>query len=96
LGASPVGLLFRVELPLLTPSLITAASFAFAISLGEFGATLVIQSERFATLPIAIADRLGRPGATNYGAALALSFILMSVTAAIMLLLERFESRSEV
>jgi thiamine transport system permease protein len=96
LGVSPLGLLFRVELPLLAPSLITAASFAFAVSLGEFGATLVIQSERFATLPIAIADRLGRPGATNYGAALALAFILMSVTAAIMLLLERFESRSEV
>jgi thiamine transport system permease protein len=91
LGASPMRVLLRVELPLLTPSLITAASFAFAISLGEFGATLVIQSERFATLPIAIFDRLGRPGAANYGSALALSFILMSVTAAVMLVLEHFE-----
>jgi thiamine transport system permease protein len=94
LGASPLKTLFRVELPLLAPSLITAASFAFAISLGEFGATLVIQSERFATLPVAIFDRLGRPGAANYGSALALSFILMSVTAALMLLLERFEENS--
>lgn len=94
LGASPLRILFKVELPLLTPSLITAASFAFAISLGEFGATLVIQSERFATLPVAIFDRLGRPGTANYGSALALSFILMAITAAVMLLLERFEENS--
>ncbi len=91
LGASPLSTLFKIELPLLVPSLITAASFAFAISLGEFGATLVIQSERFATLPLAIFDRLGRPGAANYGAALALSFILMAVTALVMVVLERFE-----
>jgi thiamine transport system permease protein len=96
LGASPLRLLFRVELPLLRPSLITAASFAFAISLGEFGATLVIQSERYATLPIAIADRLGRPGTANYGGALALAFILMSVTAAVMLVLERVEASREM
>lgn len=88
LGASPLRVLSKIELPLLIPSFITAASFAFAISLGEFGATLVIQSERFATLPIAIFDRLGRPGAANYGAALALSFILMAVTALVMVVLE--------
>jgi thiamine transport system permease protein len=91
LGASPFKVLFRIELPLLLPSLITAASFAFAISLGEFGATLVIQSERFATLPVAIFDRLGRPGAANYGAALALAFLLMMVTALVMVVLEYIE-----
>ncbi len=91
LGASPLGVLFRIELPLLLPSIITAASFALAISLGEFGATLVIQSERFATLPMAIFDRLGRPGAANYGAALALSFILMTLTALVMVGLEQLE-----
>lgn len=91
LGASPFKILSKVELPLLLPSLITASSFAFAISLGEFGATLVLQSERFATLPLAIFDRLGRPGAESYGAALALAFILMMVTAAVMVVLEYLE-----
>ncbi len=94
LGASPLKILFSIELPLLLPSLITAASFAFAISLGEFGATLVIQSERFATLPVAIFDRLGRPGAANYGAALALAFILMMVMALVMMVLEYLEENS--
>ena len=95
LGASPLRTLFRIELPLMIPSVITAASFAFAISMGEFGATLVITRPEYATLPVAIFDRLSRPGAANYGSALALSVILMAVTGGVMLLLERF-GRSEL
>ena len=90
LGAGVWRQLFRVELPLLKPSIITAASFAFAISMGEFGATLTLQSARHATLPVAIFDRLGRPGATNYGSALALAFVLMLITGLVMGVLERF------
>lgn len=92
LGASPLATLRRVELPLLVPSFVTAASFAFAMSMGEFGATLTLQPARYATIPVAIFDRLGRPGASNYGAALALAFILMLITSLVMLVLERFDS----
>jgi thiamine transport system permease protein len=95
LGSSPLRVLRRVELPLLLPSLLTAASFAFAISMGEFGASLVLTRPENATIPVAIFDRLGRPGAANYGAALALATLLMAVTAAVMLLLERF-GKSEI
>ena len=94
LGSSPLGVLRRVELPLLLPSLVTAAAFAFAISMGEFGASLVLARTEYATIPVAIFDRLGRPGVTNYGVALALSVMLMLITGAVMLLLERF-GRSE-
>lgn len=90
LGAGPWRTLRRVELPLLAPSLVSAASFAFAVSLGEFGATIVLSRPEHATLPVAIFDRLSRPGAGSYGAALALAVILMTLTAATMLLLERF------
>lgn len=90
LGARPFAVLRRVELPLLAPSLTAAASFAFAISMGEFGATLTLQSARYATLPVAIFDRLGRPGGANYGAALALAFLLMLITGVVMAVLERF------
>lgn len=90
LGSSAWGRLRRLELPLLVPSLVAASSFAFAVSMGEFGATLILQRPEFATIPVAIFDRLGRPGAANYGAALALSTLLMLLTAAVMLLLERF------
>jgi thiamine transport system permease protein len=40
-------------------------------------------------VPVAIFDRLGQPGAVNYGAALALSSLLMGITAVAFLLLER-------
>ncbi|HEX7021218.1 MAG TPA: iron ABC transporter permease [Trueperaceae bacterium] len=90
LGAGPLGALRRVELPLVWPSFITAASFAFAVSIGEFGATLVLTRPEYATIPVAIFDRLGRPGAESYGAALALAVMLMILTGGAMLLLEHF------
>jgi len=89
LGAGPWRTLVRVELPQLTPSLMVAAAFAFAISMGEFGATLLLARPEFATLPVAIFDRLGRPGPASYGEALALAGVLMLVTAAVMLALQR-------
>jgi len=94
LGASPGRALWRVELPLLRPALVTAAAFAFAISMGEFGATLLLVRSEYATLPVAIYDRLGRPGAAMYGQALALAVVLMLLTALVMLLLQR-RGRSE-
>lgn len=90
LGASPLRILREIELPLLLPAFVSAASFAFAISMGEFAATLTLQSVRFATLPVAIFDRLSRPGIQNYAAALALACILMLITGLVMFALERF------
>lgn len=94
LGAGPWRTLVRVELPLLRSTLLTAAAFAFAISLGEFGASLLLSRPENATLPVAIYTLLGRVGPTNYGAALALAVVLMALTALIMLLLNR-RGRSE-
>ncbi len=94
LGAGPGRVLRRVELPQLGPALLTAASFAFAVSMGEFGATLLLVRPQYATLPIAIFNRLGRPGPQHYGAALALALVLMLVTGAVMVLLQR-RGRSE-
>lgn len=89
LGAGPARTFVRVELPVLAPSLLTAAAFAFAISMGEFGASLLLVRPEYATLPVAIYDRLGRPGPLNFGAALGLSLVLMTVTALVMLVLQR-------
>jgi len=94
LGAGPGRILRRVELPQLGPALLTAASFAFAVSMGEFGATLLLVRPQYATLPVAIFNRLGRPGPQHYGAALALALVLMLVTGAVMVLLQR-RGRSE-
>ena len=65
LGANPLKIIFQIELPLLIPAFIAAASFAFTVSLGEFGASLVLLRPEYATLPVAIFDRLSKPGASN-------------------------------
>ncbi len=89
LGASPLLVLRHIDLPLVGRALIVAAAFAFTISLGEFGATALIARPEFPTIPLMIYRFLSQPGALNYGQALALSTILMAVTAAGILAIER-------
>lgn len=89
LGASPPRVWREVDLPLVRRALLLAAGFAFAVSLGEFGATVFIARPDAPTLPVAIARLLGRAGAANYGQAMALATVLMLVCAATLLALER-------
>ncbi|MFJ4893534.1 ABC transporter permease [Streptomyces sp. NPDC088788] len=89
LGASPWRVWREVDLPMVRRALLIAAGFAFAVSLGEFGATVFIARPDNPTLPVAVARLLGRAGDLNYGQAMALSTILMAVCAAALLLLER-------
>ncbi|MFI2208158.1 ABC transporter permease [Streptomyces sp. NPDC020141] len=93
LGASPLRVWREIDFPLVRRALLIAAGFAFAVSLGEFGATVFIARPDHPTLPVAVARLLGRPGELNYGQAMALSTILMAVCAAALLLLERTRVR---
>ena len=56
--------------------------FAFAISLGEFGATVLHRSGRRPTVPVAIFRVPRATRAASFGQAMALSTILMTMTAA--------------
>jgi thiamine transport system permease protein len=89
LGASPARAWREVDLPLARRGLLVAAGFAFAISLGEFGATVFIARADAPTLPVAVARLLGRAGQLNYGQAMALSTVLMLLCALTLLVLER-------
>lgn len=88
LGASPWRVWREVDLPMVRRALLIAAGFAFAVSLGEFGATVFIARPDAPTLPVAVARLLSRPGDLNYGQAMALSTILMVVCAVALLVLE--------
>jgi thiamine transport system permease protein len=96
LGASPVRVWREVDLPIVRRAVLVAAGFAFAISLGEFGATTVIARADTPTVPIAIDRLLGRPGSLNVGQAFALSVILMLLTALSVLLVDRARGRDRV
>ncbi len=89
LGASPSRTWREIDLPLVSRALAVGAGFAFAISLGEFGATVFVARPDTPTLPIAIFRLLGRPGAANYGQAMAMATILMALTVVCVLAFER-------
>jgi thiamine transport system permease protein len=92
LGASPWRVWREIDLPMVRRALLIAAGFAFAVSLGEFGATVFIARPDNPTLPVAVARLLGRAGDLNYGQAMALSTILMIVCAVALLVLERLRT----
>jgi thiamine transport system permease protein len=89
LGAPPRRVWREIDLPIVARAGLVAAGFAFAISLGEFGATVFLARAARPTLPVAIFRFLGQPGALNFGQAMAMSTILMAVTAAAILAIER-------
>lgn len=89
LGASPTRVFREIDLPIVTRAVIVGAVFAFVVSLGEFGATTLIARPEWSTIPLAIYRLLGQPGLTNYGQALALSTVLMLVSAVAIALMER-------
>ena len=89
LGASPARVSREIDLPLTGRALGAAAGFAFAIALGEFGATVFVAQADRPTLPVAIFRFLGRPGAENQGSAAALAVVLAVLAAAAALVAGR-------
>ena len=89
LGASPSRSWREIDVPLVGRAFAVAAGFAFAIALGEFGATVFVARAEQPTLPVAIFRFLGRPGAENQGIAAALAVVLAGLAACAALAAER-------
>jgi molybdate transport system permease protein len=84
LGASEAHGFVRVMIPVALPGLAAGTALAVGRSLGEFGATLMFAGSFQGitqTVPLAIYDRLS----TDFDSALALSAVLVAVSAAILL-----------
>jgi molybdate transport system permease protein len=84
LGASEARGFLRVMIPVALPGLAAGTALAVGRSLGEFGATLMFAGSFQGitqTVPLAIYDRLS----TDFDSALALSAVLVAVSAAILL-----------
>ena len=90
MGASPRRIRRDIDFPIARRALTVGAGFAFAISLGEFGATSFVgRRPDLLTVPLAIQQLLGRPGETIRGQAMALSVVLMIITTIVLLLVDR-------
>ena len=89
LGASPWRVLLTVDLPVMWRPVLAATGFAFAVSLGEFGATSFLARPDRPTLPVVVYELISRPGQSNFGMALAASVVLGVLTVVVMALVER-------
>ncbi len=92
LGASPSRRWFSVELPLISRGVWVGATFAFTVSMGEFGASLFVARPDTPTIPVVIFRLLGQPGTANYGQAIAMSVLLMLVCTLSFMLIERLRT----
>ncbi|MDN4489900.1 iron ABC transporter permease [Demequina sp. SYSU T00068] len=92
LGASPWRTWWQVDARLLRAPAGASIAFAFAISMGEFGATVFVARPDRPTLTTAISRLLSRPGLDNAGMAFAAAVLLAALTAAVMLLSERLRT----
>jgi len=86
LGASRARALVDIELPLVWPGVVAGAAFVFAISIGEFSATVLLATgtDQF-TMPIAIERFIGR----RLGPATAMGVVLLVVTSLSFIVIDR-------
>ncbi|MCU1425696.1 MAG: thiamine transporter, transrane component, partial [Microbacteriaceae bacterium] len=89
LGAAPWRALRDVDLSIIARPVLAASGFAFAVALGEFGATSFLSRPDRPTLPVTIFRLIGLPGGDNFGMALAASVVLAAVTVLVIALVER-------
>ncbi|HJP15954.1 MAG TPA: iron ABC transporter permease [Acidimicrobiales bacterium] len=89
LGASPRQVNRRIDFPIALRALSVGAAFAFAISIGEFGATSFLpRNPDRLTAPLVLFRLLGAPGEVLRGQAMALAVVLMTITALTVILVE--------
>ncbi len=89
LGATPRRVRQEIDLPIVSRAGLVAAGFAFAITVGEFGATIFVARATNPTVPVAIHRALGLPGEVNLGRAMALSVLLALITGLVVTLVDR-------
>ena len=89
LGASPARVRLLVDVPVLRRAFLSAAAFAFTVSLGEFAATALLTRPERATIPVLIYGALAQPGDLNRGQAMAMSVVLMAACGLGIAVIER-------
>lgn len=86
LGASPWRAFRDVELPLIAAGFLVSAVFAFAMSLSEMSATIMLARPGLSTMPLAVYQLLA---SRQFGTASAMAVILIVMTGAAFVVVER-------
>jgi len=88
-GASSWQIWHLVESKMIRGVLLTALGFAAVISIGEFGASSFLANGSQATIPTMLYRLISRPGEQNYGMAMAVSAVLIFLSALVVYLVSR-------
>ena len=89
LGASPFRVFTTIEIPLLKGAVMTGAAFAFALSIGELNATILLARGKTVTIPLALYRFIG---SYHFYRACALGTILIILTFAAFVAMEKLGS----
>ncbi len=84
LGARPLDVFFSVSVPLARPGIIAGCVLAFARSMGEFGATIMVAGSipgETRTIPLFIFNLLSAPGGAEQARAVVLVSVLIALAA---------------
>jgi thiamine transport system permease protein len=93
LGATRARALLDVELPLVASGVVAGAAFAVAISIGEFDSTVILaEGATSYTMPVAVERYLG---SRTLGPASAMGTLMLVVTAASFVVIDRLGGRFE-
>jgi thiamine transport system permease protein len=93
LGARPTRAFLTAYGPVLRVVMLASAALAGAVSLGEFGAASFLARAASPTVPVQIVRLLGRPGEQSTGVAAVLAVLLVAMTLALVLTVDRLGSR---
>jgi len=94
LGASPFKVVVHVIAPRMRAAITSAIGLAFAVAVGEFGASVFLARPGSPTLPTAIVRLLSKPGADNIAAASAGAVVLALLAGTAMIVADM--TRKEV
>lgn len=93
LGANGRQIITTIDLPRVFRPTVAAAGFAFAISMGEFGATSFVARDDGPTLPLLIYRLISRPGEGNLAMAAAAALTLVLVIMMVVVVSDRSAER---
>ena len=90
-GCSPVGIFFRLIMPLVLPAMITTAIFSFYWSWSDFMMPLIyLSNPRLYTVAIALRSFADPSGITDWGAIFAMSFLSLLPVFVIFIFLQKY------
>lgn len=92
-SASPSQIWWLIELPIIRNVVLMATGYAAVIAIGEFGAANFLAYGDQGTLPTVLYQLISRPGAQNYGMAMAASSLLISTALLIMYAVSAFDRK---